>query len=131
MDKEKETKKSDFRYDTGAARVPWSAVGESMNVEDIAAMIRFLIPGDLNDPSYAGQMNKVTSALEELRKKGDYASKLSLGSNVKKLEEAIQEFLNVKYACFITNATAGFEIGFKFAGIKPGDEVIAPAITFL
>jgi perosamine synthetase len=26
---------------------------------------------------------------------------------------------------------AGFEIGFKFAGLKPGDEVIAPAITFL
>ncbi len=131
MNKEKETKKSDFRYDTGAARVPWSAVGESMNIEDIAAIIRFLIPGDSYDLSYEGQMNKVTSALEELRKNGDYASKLSLGSYVKKLEEAIQEFLNVKHACFITNATAGFEIGLKFAGIGPGDEVIAPAITFL
>jgi dTDP-4-amino-4,6-dideoxygalactose transaminase len=58
-------------------------------------------------------------------------SKLSLGNHVKALEEAIRKFLNVKYACFITNATAGFEIGFKFSGLKPGDEVIAPAITFL
>lgn len=131
MSTQKEVKKSDFRYDTGEARVPWAAVGESMNIEDILAMIRFLIPGDDNDPSYRGQVQKVSSALEELRKSGNYASKLSLGSYVKKLEEAIQEFLDVKYACFITNATAGFEIGLKFAGIGPGDEVIAPAITFL
>lgn len=131
MKKEDQDKKSDFRYDTGEARVPWAAVGESMNIEDITAMIRFLIPGEDNDPLYAGQLKKVSSALEELRKKGSYASKLSLGSYVKKLETAIQEFLSVKYACFITNATAGFEIGLKFAGIKPGDEVIAPAITFL
>ncbi|NLO02506.1 MAG: DegT/DnrJ/EryC1/StrS family aminotransferase [Bacteroidales bacterium] len=131
MSIQKETKKSDFRYDTGEARVPWAAVGESMNVDDIAAIIRFLIPGDANDPSYGGKMQKVITALEELHKSGNYVSKLSLGSYVKKLEEAIQEFLNVKYACFITNATAGFEIGLKFAGIKPGDEVIAPAITFL
>ena len=129
MNKKKEEKKSDFRYDTGKARVPWAAVGESMNINDITELIKFLIPGD--DPSYSKQMQIITSALEELRKKGDYASKLSMDSNVKKLEEAMQEFLNVKYACFITNATAGFEIGFKFSGIKPGDEVIAPAITFL
>lgn len=131
MKKEQGLKKSDFRYDTGEARVPWAAVGESMNVDDITALIKFLIPGDKNDSSYMGQVEKVSIALEELHKKGDYASKLTLGSRVKELEEAVQEFLNVKHACFITNATAGFEIGFKFAGIKPGDEVIAPAITFL
>lgn len=131
MNNKKEIKKSDFRYDTGGARVPWAAVGESMNVDDITAIIKFLIPGDENDPLYTDRIEKVTLALSELRKKGNYASKLTLGSYVKKLEEAVQEFLNVRYASFITNATAGFEIGFKFAGIKPGDEVIAPAITFL
>lgn len=126
-----ETKKAktDFRYDTGEARVPWAAVGESVNISDIAAVINFLIPGD--DPSYTKQMQIITSALEELYKKNDYATKLTTGSYVKKLEEAIQEFLNVKHASFITNATAGFEIGFKFSGLKPDDEVIAPAITFL
>ncbi|MDD2477019.1 MAG: DegT/DnrJ/EryC1/StrS family aminotransferase [Dysgonamonadaceae bacterium] len=129
MDNKKEKKKSDFRYDTGEARVPWAAVGEHVNVNDIAEMIKFLIPGD--DPSYSEQLKVVTSAMEELHKKGSYAPKLSMDSNVKKLEEAMQELLNVKHACFITNATAGFEIGFKFAGLKPGDEVIAPAITFL
>ncbi|MDI9604422.1 MAG: DegT/DnrJ/EryC1/StrS family aminotransferase [Bacteroidota bacterium] len=129
--KEKEKKKSDFRYQTGDARVPWAAVGESVTVSDIEAMLRFLIqPGE--DPSaYDNQMSKVMSALQDLAGKGVYASKLTLGDNVKALEEKMQEYLQVKHACFITNATAGFEIGLKFAGLKPGDEVIAPAITFL
>jgi dTDP-4-amino-4,6-dideoxygalactose transaminase len=32
---------------------------------------------------------------------------------------------------FITNATAGFEIAYKYANLGPGDEVIVPAITFI
>jgi dTDP-4-amino-4,6-dideoxygalactose transaminase len=31
----------------------------------------------------------------------------------------------------LTNATAGFEIAYKMAGLRPGDEVIVPAITFI
>lgn len=30
----------------------------------------------------------------------------------------------------LTNCTAGFEIACKYTGLKPGDEVIVPAITF-
>lgn len=131
MEKQEQNKKSDFRYDTGEARVPWAAVGENINIEDIASVIRFLVPGVPGDPGYSEQFAKVFGELEKLLQKGNYASKLSLGYHVKKLEEAVQEFLNVKYACFVTNATAGFEIGLKFSGLKPGDEVIAPAITFL
>lgn len=127
----KKQEKSDFRYDTGEAKVPWSAVGENMNIEDIASIIRFLIPGAKNDPAYMEQLARVTDELEKLHEQGAYATKLSLGSNVKMLEEAVKAFLNVNHACFVTNATAGFEIGLKFAGLKPGDEVIAPAITFL
>ncbi len=129
--KEVETdKKSDFRYDTGEARVPWAAVGENINLEDVASVIKFLVPGKDN-AGYNKQFDKVKEELAKLRQKGEFVSKLSLGTNVKKLEEAVQKYLDVKYACFITNATAGFEIGLKFAGLKPGDEVIAPAITFL
>jgi dTDP-4-amino-4,6-dideoxygalactose transaminase len=29
-----------------------------------------------------------------------------MGNQVKKLEEEIKKFLEVKYACFVTNATA-------------------------
>lgn len=123
--------KSDFRYSTGDSKVPWAAVGESVNLEDITAIIKFLVPVGSDSKAYNSQLSKVNQELGKLRKEGNYASKLSLGDNVKALEEATKKFLKVEHACFVTNATAGFEIGFKFAGLKPGDEVIAPAITFL
>lgn len=123
--------KSDFRYDTGEAMVPWAAVGENLILEDISSILEFLIPPGKNKTNYDLQFEKLTSELNKLLDLGQPTSKLSLGNNVKKLEDAVKKFLNVKHACFITNATAGFEIGFKFSGLKPGDEVIAPAITFL
>ena len=129
--KDQEKAKSDFRYDTGEAKVPWAAVGETMNIEDISSIIKFLIPEGKDVSAYQKQFAIVTEALGNLHNQGHFATKLSLGSNVKMLEEATKNFLNVKHACFITNATAGFEMSLKFAGLKPGDEVIAPAITFL
>ena len=130
MDSNKKSK-SDFRYDTGEAKVPWAAVGENLRLEDISSIIKFLIPPGEDKIAYDAQFNKLTRELEKLLLLGQYVTKLSLGNNVKDLEDAVKEFLEVKHACFITNATAGFEIGFKFSGLKPGDEVIAPAITFL
>ncbi len=47
------------------------------------------------------------------------------------LEETVKNYLGVKYCAFITNATAGFEIAYKYANLGPGDEVIAPSITFI
>jgi len=41
--KKQEKEKSDFRYDTGEAKVPWAAIGETMNIGDISSIIRFLI----------------------------------------------------------------------------------------
>ncbi|MBN2413391.1 DegT/DnrJ/EryC1/StrS family aminotransferase [candidate division KSB1 bacterium] len=123
--------KSDFRYDTGEAKVPWAAVGENLNTDDISEIIKFLIPAGEDSAAYSAQLNKIKQQLTELVKLGNYSTKLSLGNKVKELEAKVAKFLGVKYACFITNATAGFEIGCKFSGLKPGDEVIAPAITFL
>jgi dTDP-4-amino-4,6-dideoxygalactose transaminase len=126
-----EKAKSDFRYDTGAAQVPWSAVGENLNIDDIESMIKFLVPPGEDHAVYNSQMTKIKAEIGKLMDIGQLSTKLSLGSQVKALEEEIKKFLDVKHACFVTNATAGFEIGLKFAGLKPGDEVIAPAITFL
>jgi len=39
--------------------------------------------------------------------------------------------LKAKHAVFVTSWTTGAEIACKFAGLRPGDEVIAPAITFI
>jgi len=128
---EKKKEKSDFRYSTGEAKVPWAAIGENVNADDISEIIKFLIPGGDDKVAYDEQLLKVEEEVKKLKEKGSYATKLSLGNKVKELEEEVKKLLKVKYACFVTNATAGFEIGLKFCGLKPGDEVIAPAITFL
>ena len=39
-------KSTDFRYNTGDTRVPWPAVGENYNVQDLMAVIRFLMKGE-------------------------------------------------------------------------------------
>ena len=39
-------KSTDFRYNTGATRVPWAAVGENYNVHDLMEIIRFLKQGE-------------------------------------------------------------------------------------
>ncbi|MCK4416792.1 MAG: DegT/DnrJ/EryC1/StrS family aminotransferase [Candidatus Latescibacteria bacterium] len=129
MDKGKKAK-SDFRYATGDVKVPWAAIGENVNADDVTEIVKFLIPNGKNQAAYDRQLTRVREEIEKLREKGGYATKLSLGNRVKELEEEVKEFLGVKYACFVTNATAGFGIGLKFSGLKPGDEMIAPAITF-
>jgi len=122
---------SDFRYDTGPARIPWSAVGEKVKLEDIVEIIKFLVPPKGKDKRYKKQIEKVKKELKKLIENSNLAGKLTLGEKVSQLEEEVKKFLGCKYAVFLTNATAGFEIAYKFAGLKPGDEVIAPAITFI
>jgi dTDP-4-amino-4,6-dideoxygalactose transaminase len=124
-------KTSDFRYDTGEARVPWATVGEKVNVNDIEEVIKFLIPGGDDSQVYNKQFSRVKDEIKKLWEKGSWATKLTVGGRVEELEEEVKKLLAVKYACFVTNATAGFEIAHKFFGLKKDDEVIAPAITFL
>jgi len=122
-------KPSDFRYNTGPSRVPWAAVGENYNASDIIALVKFLIMK--NDDGYDDALKEVESAIQNLSLHGKAPGKLSLGENVALLEEKVNEFLGTNNATFITNATAGFEIAYKYVNLGPGDEVIAPAITFM
>jgi len=124
-------KASDFRYVTGPAAVPWAAIGEDVSVDDLMKIVGFLIGPGEDEGDYDQALEQVREALEELREEGTPTTKLAMGEKVQELEEELRKFLGCKYAAFLTNATAGFEIGAQFAGLKPGDEVIAPAITFI
>jgi len=124
-----ETRPSDFRYSTGRAKVPWAAVGENYNADDVIDIVKFLI--QKTDDQYDAVIRRVESDIRELVKHGKPPGKLSLGDNVVKLEEKVNQFLGTRYATFLTNATAGFEIGYRYANLEKGDEVIAPAITFI
>ncbi len=128
MGKEKVT---DFRYDSGEARIPWAAVGEQVKEQDIIRILQFLVPPGKDKKRYKTQLETVERGIEKLISLGHYAGKLTVAAEVQKLEKKVARFLDARYVVFLTNCTAGFEIGYKYAGIGPGDEVIAPAITFI
>ena len=52
-------------------------------------------------------------------------------SDLDQLEKAMAEYLGVKYAFGVANCTDGLIIALRAAGVKPGDEVILPAHTFI
>ena len=120
---------SDFRYNTGATKVPWAAVGENYNVHDLMEIIRFLMQGEGKE--YEDALEAVWKQVKKLDALATPPGKLSLGSKVEAAEAACNEYLKTESATFVTNATAGFEIAYKYANLKAGDEVIVPAITFV
>ncbi len=122
-------KSTDFRYNTGATRVPWAAVGENYNAHDLMEIIRFLMQGEGKEYD-----NAIAAVWEEVKKLGKLSTppgKLSLASKVEAAEAACNEYLGTDSSTFVTNCTAGFEIAYKYANLKAGDEVIVPAITFV
>lgn len=122
----------DFRYATGEAAVPWAAVGEHLGPAEIMSIVRFLArPAPGMDDQYSARLGELERAVEELWQVSGPATKLSLGQSVTALEEAAAELLHARHCCFVTNATHGFEIAFRYANLGPGDEVIAPAISFI
>ena len=122
-------KSTDFRYNTGATRVPWAAVGENYNAQDLMEIIRFLMQGEGKE--YDDALNAVWEQVKKLDAIATPPGKLSLGSKVEAAEQACNEYLGTTTSTFVTNATAGFEIAYKYANLKAGDEVIVPAITFV
>ena len=122
-------KATDFRYNTGATQVPWAAVGENYNVHDLMEIIRFLMQGEGKE--YEEALEAVWQQVKKLDGLSTPPGKLSLGSKVEEAENACNEYLGITSSAFVTNATAGFEIAYKYANLKPGDEVIVPAITFV
>ena len=122
-------KSTDFRYNTGATRVPWAAVGENYNVQDLMEIIRFLMQGEGKE--YDEAIEAVWEQVKKLDALATPPGKLSLGSKVEEAEEACNAYLGTDTSTFVTNATAGFEIAYKYANLKAGDEVIVPAITFV
>ncbi len=120
---------TDFRYNTGATRVPWAAVGENYNVHDLMEVIRFLMQGEGEE--YNAAIEAVWQQVKKLEPLSTPPGKLSLASRVEGAEAACNEYLETDTSTFVANCTAGFEIAYKYANLKEGDEVIVPAITFV
>lgn len=53
------------------------------------------------------------------------------GSKVEQFEQAFAKYHNAKYAIATANGTVSLQLALRAGGIKPGDEVIVPAVTFI
>lgn len=56
---------------------------------------------------------------------------LSMGPVTQRFEEEFANYLGVKYAFGVSSGTAALHIAHKVLGIKKGDEVIVPSLTFV
>jgi dTDP-4-amino-4,6-dideoxygalactose transaminase len=109
--------------------IPWRAVGEPYTAEDVIEVVRFLI--QKNDEGYDRLAADAERAIRELAAHGRPPAKLTLGERVADLERQVAGLLGAPHCVFLTNATAGLEIAFRYANLAKGDEVIVPAITFI
>jgi aminotransferase in exopolysaccharide biosynthesis len=55
----------------------------------------------------------------------------SVGAKVTEFEGKVAEFTGSKYAVATVNGTAALHVAIELAGVKPGDEVISQALTFI
>lgn len=56
---------------------------------------------------------------------------LTQGERVEAFERAFAETIGVAHAIAVANCTLGLEIALAAVGVRPGDEVIVPALTFV
>lgn len=59
--------------------------------------------------------------------KSDY---LTQGPRIPEFEKAFSEYVGVRYAVAVNNATAGLHLAASALGVKPGDKVIVTPMTF-
>ena len=55
----------------------------------------------------------------------------SAGSHVSRFEQLLQDFTGAPYAIAVVNGTAALHVALQLAGVRPGDEVLTPALSFV
>jgi perosamine synthetase len=98
-------------------------------VNEIICFIRKEFNSDgfipLHEPKFIGNERKyVVDAVDST-----FVS--SVGAYVDKFEEAVKEITGVEYAIATVNGTSALHIALLLAGVKPGEEVITQAISFV
>lgn len=75
---------------------------------------------------YQSLKEDIGVALEEVMSNAQFI----LGSNVKKLEQDVAAYSNVKYGVGVASGSDAIHISLLACGVQVGDEVITPAFTF-
>jgi perosamine synthetase len=110
----------------GAQRKPDSG----FDIDHVIAAIRAALPSEvtaapLHQPCFRG--NEWTYVKECLD--SSYVS--SVGGFVTRFERDIAEAAGTSHAVAVVNGTAALHVCLLLAGVRPGDEVLAPALTFV
>jgi perosamine synthetase len=82
-------------------------------------------PAVLHEPSFKG------NEWHYLKECLDSTFVSSVGKYVDRFELALASFTGAKHAVAVVNGTAALHIALKLAGVKAGDEVLVPALTFV
>lgn len=84
-------------------------------------------------PQYGDEERDALMSVLDSRKwwRGAYTDAAAAQSWVSRFEAAFAAYQGAKYAVACTNGTQAIELALKAVGIKPGDEVIVPASTFV
>ena len=101
-----------------------------INLSAIVQAIKYVLPQDqafigLHEPCFNG--NEWLYLKECL----DTGWVSSVGKFVDKFEEQLAAYTGVGWAVATVNGTAALHICLKLIGVKPGDEVLLPALTFV
>lgn len=89
----------------------------------MAYKVKFVDPGK----NYQMIKQEIDAAYFEIMSKGE----LIYRSHLKSFEKNLAEFVGTKYAIGLNSGYHALELSLRGAGIKPGDEVIVPAHTFV
>ncbi|MGB6355171.1 MAG: aminotransferase class I/II-fold pyridoxal phosphate-dependent enzyme, partial [Steroidobacteraceae bacterium] len=104
------------------------ATTENLLAERIVGAIRAVVgrgPVALHEPRFAGnEWAYVKECLDS-----SYVS--SVGKFVDRFEADLAAFTGAKRAVAVVNGTAALHVAMLLAGVRPGDEVLIPALTFI
>ena len=96
--------------------------------EDITNAIQNAIgkqSAELHEPCFSGNESKYVQQCID----SNFVS--SVGKFVDRFEKELAEYTGAKYAVAVVNGTAALHISLLIAGVKPGDEVLVPALSFV
>ena len=104
-----------------------SPVASSLSAKVLDALGSVLGPGPvaLHEPEFSGnEWNYLQECLDST-----FVS--SVGKFVDRLETELAGYTGAGYAVAMMNGTAALHIALMLAGVRPGDEVLVPALTFI
>ncbi len=94
----------------------------------VVAAVRVVVgpgPAALHEPCFSGnEWAYVKECLDST-----YVS--SVGEFVDRFEADLAAYTGAKHAVAVMNGTAAFHVALQLAGVRPGDEVLIPTLTFI